>query len=89
MGNLIEGFREIKQNHTSLQQWEETWQMQFHPQKCNVIHVANKCKPITHSYKLHDPILEVMENSKYLPHLHHFRYVCTTDSRLRRVEHQM
>jgi hypothetical protein len=54
----IEGFREIKQN-------QETWQMQFHPQKCNVIHVTNKRKPITHSYKLHDHILEVMENSKY------------------------
>jgi hypothetical protein len=40
--------------------------MQFHPQKCNVIHVTNKRKPITHSYKLHDHILEVMENSKYL-----------------------
>jgi hypothetical protein len=24
-----------------------------------------------------------------LPHLHHFGYVCTTDSRLRRVEHQV
>jgi hypothetical protein len=40
--------------------------MQFHPQKGNVIHVTNKRKPITHSYKLHDHILEVMENSKYL-----------------------
>ena len=56
----------LQKDLTSLQQWEETWQMQFHPQKCNVIHVANKRKPITHSYKLHDHILEVMENSKYL-----------------------
>jgi hypothetical protein len=54
----------LQKDLTSLQQWEETWQMQFHPQKCNVIHVTNN--PITHSYKLHDHILEVMENSKYL-----------------------
>jgi hypothetical protein len=56
----------LQKDLTSLQQWEETWQMQFHPQKCNVIHVTNKRKPITHSYKLHDHILEVMENIKYL-----------------------
>jgi hypothetical protein len=56
----------LQKDLTSIQQWEETWQMQFHPQKCNVIHVTNKRKPITHSYKLHDQILEVMENSKYL-----------------------
>jgi hypothetical protein len=59
-GSLTEG------PNDSVQQWEETWQMQFHPQKCNVIHVTNKRKPITHSYKLHDHILKVMENSKYL-----------------------
>jgi hypothetical protein len=56
----------LQKDLTSLQQWEETWQMQFHLQKCKVIHVTNKRKPITHSYKLHDHILEVMENSKYL-----------------------
>jgi hypothetical protein len=56
----------LQNDLTSLQQWEETWQMQFHPQKCNVIHVTNKRKSITHSYKLHDHIREVMENSKYL-----------------------
>jgi hypothetical protein len=31
----------LQKDITSLQQWEETWQMQFHPQKCNVIHVTN------------------------------------------------
>jgi hypothetical protein len=56
----------LQKDLTSLQQWGETWQMQFHQQKCNVIHVTNKRKPITLSYKLHDHILEVMENSKYL-----------------------
>lgn len=55
----------LQENLTSLHQLEEKWQMQFHPQKCNVIYVTNKRKPITHSYKLQDHILEVMENRKY------------------------
>ena len=42
-------------NH--LQKWESDWQMSFHPEKCEVIHISTKKYPIIHTYTLLDHTL--------------------------------
>jgi hypothetical protein len=46
--------------------WEEKWQMSFHPQKCNVLQITRKRKPLEHHYSLHGHVLEQVDSSKYL-----------------------
>ena len=48
--------------------WERTWQMEFHPDKCQVLHVTNKksANIITHDYILHGQTLTVVSEVKYL-----------------------
>lgn len=40
--------------------------MEFHPQKCTVIHVSRKQRPITNNYLLHGHTLESVSSGKYL-----------------------
>ena len=40
--------------------------MQFYPQKCKVLTITNKIKPIETSYTIHHENLEKVESSKYL-----------------------
>ena len=42
----------------TLQNWEKTWKMEFHPQKCFLITFTNKRKPIKKTYKIHNIELE-------------------------------
>ena len=49
-----------------LANWEERWQMRFHPQKCNVIRITKKKTPVITNYHLHDYILEEVDSTKYL-----------------------
>ena len=49
-----------------LQEWEKLWDMEFHPQKCKVLKVTNKTKPIKSSYFIHGEKLECVDNAKYL-----------------------
>ena len=48
--------------------WERTWQMEFHPDKCQVLRVTNKksANIITHDYILHGQTLSVVSEVKYL-----------------------
>ena len=46
--------------------WEKDWLMHFHPDKCNLISIPQKRKPIHFTYKLHDHPLAKVEHSKYL-----------------------
>ena len=50
----------------SLEQWETDWQMAFHPEKCEVIHITTKRAPILHKYTLHDHTLCSVPQIKYL-----------------------
>ena len=49
-----------------LAQWESTWGMSFHPDKCNVLRVTKRRTPISFSYKLKCQELEEVSTSKYL-----------------------
>ena len=56
----------LQKDLSSLEKWEREWQMEFHPQKCTVIHVTNKRTIIDTQYTLHGHKLEVVTNNKYL-----------------------
>ena len=49
-----------------LQQWEADWQMEFHPKKCQVLHVTNKKHVIKADYNIHGHVLEETATAKYL-----------------------
>ena len=51
-----------------LAHWEGLWQMEFHPDKCQVLRVSKKTKLNTahHNYTLHGHTLEVVNDAKYL-----------------------
>ena len=40
--------------------------MEFHPQKCQTMHITNKRKPITVPYTRHGHVLEEVDKAKYL-----------------------
>ena len=59
--------RQILQNDlNSLEEWENRWQMAFHPEKCVVIRVSNKRNPINAQYTIHGHMLQEVDSSKYL-----------------------
>ena len=51
-----------------LAEWEQTWQMEFHPDKCQELRVTNKYpQNITqHDYILHGHTLSIVDDVKYL-----------------------
>jgi hypothetical protein len=50
----------------NLLRWESDWQMEFHPSKCQLLHVVNKRKPSPTSYDIHGHKLEIVEAAKYV-----------------------
>ena len=42
-----------------LKQGEKDWLMEFHPQKCQVLHITSKQKPVLASYTIHGHTLEL------------------------------
>ena len=58
---------QILQNDlNSLQQWESKWKMEFHPDKCQVLRITNKLKPIKSNYQIHSIDLQETNHAKYL-----------------------
>jgi hypothetical protein len=49
-----------------LEKWEEEWLMSFNPDKCEIIHISRKQKPIIFQYTLHNQILKSTNKAKYL-----------------------
>lgn len=56
----------LQNDLTSLEAWEQKWQMCFHPEKCIVIRITNKRQPLQTQYQLHGHQLEVVDSGKYL-----------------------
>ena len=56
----------LQDNLHNLERWETDWQMTFHPEKCEVIHISNKKMPVIHSYSLHGHTLSSVSHIKYL-----------------------
>ena len=57
----------LQQDLTSLEEWEQQWQMKFHPGKCTMMWIGtnSRMKRDTNC-SLHGQILEVESSSKYL-----------------------
>ena len=50
----------------SLQCWERTWDMEFNPSKCQVLHITRSRKPVMSRYFMHNQELESVDTAKYL-----------------------
>ena len=58
---------ELQKDLDALQEWETTWQMHFHPEKCQVIHMCTNKRFRRHpTYKLHGHTLESVNGANYL-----------------------
>jgi hypothetical protein len=57
----------LQNDLTSLQNWEDKWQMSFNAKKCQVIRITPKNRPpLPTTYKLHGHTLDTVYASKYL-----------------------
>ena len=50
----------------SLQHWERTWDMEFNPGKCQVIHITRSKSQVKSRYFMHNQELESVDAAKYL-----------------------
>ena len=50
----------------TLQEWERTWDMEFNPSKCQVLHITCSRQPLQSQYTLHGQFLESVDSAKYL-----------------------
>jgi hypothetical protein len=57
---------QLQEDLDNLIQWEQQWQMQFNPDKCEVLTITKKRKPLHHDYNIHGHILQHVESTKYL-----------------------
>ena len=70
--NKEEDAMALQEDLEALQSWERDWLMEFHPNKCQVLHITTKTKPLKHQYNIHGHILEEAESAKYLGvNIHH------------------
>lgn len=61
-----EDAQELQKDLDGLQRWEKDWLMEFHPGKCQVLHITNKRMPIRHLYTIHGQTLQEVDSAKYL-----------------------
>jgi hypothetical protein len=55
----------LQEDLNTMAQWEGTWMMKFHPEKCNVLPISKK-SPNRYNYVLHNHTLEHVTSAKYL-----------------------
>ena len=56
----------LQEGFLKLEQWEEDWDMNFNPSKCQVLHVTRLKTPIPSKYFLLNTELESVSAAKYL-----------------------
>ena len=56
----------LQEDLNRLSEWEDTWMMKFHPEKCNVLSISKKKTPMKYNYVLHGHTLEHVTTAKYL-----------------------
>ena len=57
---------EFQRDLDKLVEWEKTWQMEFHPDKCEIISITRKRNPVKYPYTLHGHLLKHVDVVKYL-----------------------
>ena len=62
----IDDCKILQEDLQKLMQWEQSWSMEFHPDKCKVLKITNKRKVIKYRYLLHNVILNEFSNTKYV-----------------------
>ena len=58
--------RILQNDLNTLQEWERTWDMEFNPSKCKVLHIGRARQLIHSQYTLHGEILESVDSARYL-----------------------
>ena len=56
----------LQRDLDTLQTWENKWDMEFNPSKCQVLQLTRARKPIPTSYYLHNQKLEITDCARYL-----------------------
>ena len=64
--NSMQDCQQLQHDLHCLAQWETTWGMAFHPDKCNVLRVTRRKRPASYSYLLKGHQLEEVTTAKYL-----------------------
>ncbi len=49
-----------------LVEWEQKWLMEFHPTKCQLVHITHRKKPFASTYSIHNIELTTCDSAKYL-----------------------
>ena len=49
----------LQEDPSSLQEWEKTWLVDFHPDKCEILKITNEVKPNNSEEYIHDHILSL------------------------------
>ena len=58
--------KDLQTDLRKLERWSQTWQMNFHPRKCQVLHVSKSREIRKWQYTLYDTPLEEVDSIKYL-----------------------
>ena len=64
--NSEEDAHKLQEDLDGLNKWERDWLMEFHPQKCQTMHITNKRKPITVPYTIYGHVLKEVDTARYL-----------------------
>jgi hypothetical protein len=64
--NSIIDHEQLQADLDRLAQWEDKWDMQFHPAKCTTLRCTQKRKPFIKDYTLHGHTLSNVTTAKYL-----------------------
>ena len=51
---------------SDLDTWERTWDMEFNPGKCQVLHITRSRQPLHSQNTLHGQVLESVDSAKYI-----------------------